>query len=84
VSLEGFVDATVVVEGLKKAGSNPTREKFIDAIESMRDFDAGLGTSMHLMYSPHRHQGFDHVYPTVVTGGKPQLINDWQSVVKRQ
>lgn len=57
VSLEGVVDAMVVVEGLKKAGSNPTREKFIDAIESMHDFDAGPGTSMHLMYSPHPSSG---------------------------
>jgi ABC-type branched-subunit amino acid transport system substrate-binding protein len=83
VSLEAFVDAMVLVDGLKEAGSNPTREKFIDAIDSMHDFDAGLGDIMHLMYSPHHHQGFDHVYPTVVSGGKPQLINDWQSVVKR-
>lgn len=83
VSLEGFVDAMVVTDGLRKAGENPTREKFIDAIDSMHDFDAGLGDSMHLMYAPHHHQGFDHVYPTVVRGGKPQLINDWQAVVKR-
>jgi len=83
VSLEGFVDAMVLADGLKKAGANPTREKFIDAIEAMHDFNAGLGDSMHLMYSPHHHQGFDHVYPTVVAGGKPQLINDWQAVVKR-
>jgi len=83
VSLEAFVDAMVLVDGLKEAGSNPTREKFIDAIDSMHDFDAGLGDTMHLMYSPHHHQGFDHVYSTVVSGGKPQLINDWQAVVKR-
>lgn len=83
VSLEGFVDAMVVAMGLRKAGADLTREKFIEAIESMHDADLGLGDEAHLMFSPHHHQGLDHVYPTVVHEGKPQLINNWQSVVKR-
>lgn len=82
VSLEGFVDAMVVAMGLRKAGTDLTREKFIEAIESMHDTDIGLGDESHLMFSPHHHQGLDHVYPTVVSGGKPQLISNWQTVVK--
>jgi branched-chain amino acid transport system substrate-binding protein len=82
VSLEGFVDAMVVAMGLRKAGADLTREKFIEGIESMHDTDIGLGDEAHLMFSPHHHQGLDHVYPTVVHEGKPQLINNWQSVVK--
>ncbi|HVH85151.1 MAG TPA: ABC transporter substrate-binding protein [Terriglobales bacterium] len=82
VSFEGFIDAIVVVQGLRKAGADPTREKFIAAIESMHDTDIGLGEDTRLMFSAHHHQGLDHVYPTVIHDGKPQIITNWQSVVK--
>lgn len=84
VSLEGFVDAMVLVDGLRRAGANLNREAFIEAIESMHDADIGLGSTGRLMYSAHQHKGFDHVYPTVVHGGKPELIADWQTVVRHQ
>jgi len=32
VSLEAFVNAMVITEGLKQAGNNPTREKLIKAL----------------------------------------------------
>lgn len=82
VSLEGFVDALVVADGLKKAGSDLTREKFVDALESLHDVDIGLSQDAKLMFSAHHHQGLDHVYPTVIEKGKPQIITDWQKVVK--
>lgn len=82
VSLEGFVDAMVVVDGIKKAGANLNRETFIKAIESMHDADIGLGSTGHLMYSVHQHKGLDHVYPTVIRGGKPEIITDWQTVLQ--
>ena len=82
VSLEGFVDALVVADGLKKAGADLTREKFVDALESLHDVDIGLGQDAKLMLGAHHHQGLDHVYPTVIQNGKPQIIRDWQSVVK--
>lgn len=82
VSLEGFIDAAVLAKGLRKAGQALTREKFIAGIESLNDEDIGLGEDAHLMFSGNHHQGFDHVYPTVVRDGKPKTITDWQSVVK--
>ncbi|MBV9146103.1 MAG: ABC transporter substrate-binding protein, partial [Acidobacteria bacterium] len=84
VSLEGFMDAMVVVDGLKKAGPDLTREKFIHALESMHNADFGLGSSAPLMFSPTHHQGFNHVYPTVVKGGKPEVFSDWGVVLKRK
>lgn len=83
VSLEGFIDALVVADGLRKAGADPTREKFIDALESLHDVDIGLGNDAKLMFSTHHHQGLDHVYPTVIRNGKPQMITNWQSVTKQ-
>lgn len=40
-SLEGYIAAKVVAEGLRRAGPNPSREKFAAALETMKDYDAG-------------------------------------------
>ncbi len=76
VSLEGFVDAMVLVEGLKRAGRDLSREKLIAAIESIHDYDIGLGPALKLNYSPTDHSGFHAVYPTVVKSGKAVLFTD--------
>jgi len=80
VSLEGFVDAMVMVEGLKKAGKDLTREGLIQAIETLHDEDVGLGPQLKLNYSAHHHKGFDHVLPTVVRGGRAVPFTDWAVV----
>ncbi len=82
VSLEGFVDAMVVVEGLKRAGKDVTREKFISAIESIHAMNVGLGPRLILNYSATDHKGFDRVYPTIVKNGQPVLLTDWSSIGK--
>lgn len=80
VSLEGFVDAMVMVEGLKRAGKELTREGLIRAIESIHDLDLGLGPQLKLDYSAKDHKGFDHVIPTVVRGGRAVPFTDWSTV----
>jgi Periplasmic binding protein len=57
VSPEGFVEAMVIMEELKKAGKEPTREGLIREIESVHDFDIGLGTELKLDYSAKDHKG---------------------------
>ncbi len=83
VSLEGFVDAMVMVEGLKKAGKEPTRESLIEAIESLHDTDMGLGPQLKLNYSAKSHKGFDHVIPTIVRGGRAVPFTDWSIVTAK-
>jgi branched-chain amino acid transport system substrate-binding protein len=83
VSLEGFVDAMVLAEGLKRAGKDPTREGLIHAIESMHDMDMGLGPQLKLGYSAKSHKGFDHVIPTVVRGGRAVPFTDWSMVAPK-
>lgn len=82
VSLEGFVDAMVLVEGLKRAGKDPTRERFISAIESIHEMNAGLGPKLILNYSESDHKGFDNVYPTVVKSGQAVPLTNWSAVPK--
>jgi len=80
VSLEGFVDAMVLIEGLKRAGRELTREKLIDAIESIRDWDLGLGPQLKATYGPRDHKAFDTVYYTVIRDGQPVVFSDWKAV----
>jgi len=83
VSLEGFVDAMVLVEALKRAGKDLTREKLIRAVESINDQEIGLGSRLVLKYSPTRHKGFDQIYTTVVRNGKPEIVDDWKILASR-
>ncbi len=54
--LEGFAAAKVLVEGLKRAGPMPTREKVHAALESLRKFDIG---GLEISYGPTDHTGLD-------------------------
>ena len=83
VSLEGFVDAMVLVDGIRKAGKQLTREGLIRGIESIHDMDIGLGPQLKLDYSPKEHKGFDHVIPTVVRGGRAVPFTDWSTAAPK-
>jgi hypothetical protein len=83
VSLEGFVDAMVLVEGMKRAGKELTRDGLIRAIESLHEVDLGLGPKLKLNYSSKEHKGFDHVIPTVVRGGRAVPFTDWSTVTSK-
>lgn len=80
VSLEGFVDAMVLVEGLKRAGKDLTREKLITALESIQNKDLGLGPRLVLKYSATRHKGFDQIYTTVVRNGRAEIVDNWKTL----
>src|SRR5215831_13521949 len=62
-SLEGYIAAKVLVEGLRRAGKDLTREKFIAAMEEIRDFDVGGYT---VSFSPTDHNGSKFVELTVI------------------
>ena len=40
-SLEGYVSGLVLIQAIKKAGNNPTREKVMDALNKMPETDLG-------------------------------------------
>jgi branched-chain amino acid transport system substrate-binding protein len=65
VSLEGFITAKVIIEGLRRAGSALTREKFTQALEGFKDVDLG---GLYLSYTPKDHLGLKGVEITVVDG----------------
>jgi len=54
--LEGYAAAKVLVEGLRRAGPNPTRQKLMTALEGMRSYDIG---GLEVSYGPEDHTGLD-------------------------
>jgi branched-chain amino acid transport system substrate-binding protein len=69
-SFEEFLGAKVLVEGLRRAGPNPTRAKVIEALESMAAFDLGGVT---VGYSPQNRVGSRYVEVTVI-GSSGRLL----------
>jgi len=61
--LEGYAAAKVLVEGLRRAGANPTRDKLIKALESMTSFDLG---GITVGYGPKQRVGSRFVDVTVI------------------
>jgi branched-chain amino acid transport system substrate-binding protein len=80
ISFEGFVNAKVVVEALRRAGPNPTRASLRGALESLRGFDLGIGAPLD--FGPQRHQGLDSVYFTRVDGERWVPISDWSLALR--
>jgi branched-chain amino acid transport system substrate-binding protein len=68
-SLEEFIGAKVLVEGLRRSGPNPTRESVMKALESLRSYDVGGFT---VSFAPNNRIGSRFVEITVISkDGKP-------------
>jgi len=80
ISLEGFVNAKVIVEALRRAGANPTRASLRQSLESLHSLDLGIGAP--LSFGPERHQGLDSVYFTRVEGDHWVPVTDWTAAVR--
>src|SRR6266516_1472573 len=63
-SMEGFIAAKVLVEGLKRAGPKPTRDKLITALESLNRFDLG---GVDVTYGPGTRTGTSYIDITIVS-----------------
>lgn len=68
-SLEEFIGAKVLVEGLRKAGANPTRKKVINALATLRKYDVGGFT---VSFAPDNRIGSRFVEVTII--GKKRRI----------
>jgi serine/threonine protein kinase/ABC-type branched-subunit amino acid transport system substrate-binding protein len=73
-SLEGYINAAIFTEGLRRAGRDLTTESLVDALESIRSHDLGLGTPIH--YGPSGHQASHKVWGTILdASGRFQTID---------
>lgn len=63
-SLYGYVYGKIIIEGLRRTGRDLTRENFIDAMETITDWDSG-GIMPDVTFSKVNH----HAQPTGFIGG---------------
>jgi len=71
-SLEGYLAAKVLIQGLKRAGPEPTRETLIQALERMGTVDLG---GYQLRLSERSHSGSDFVEMTFLIGRDGAFIH---------
>jgi branched-chain amino acid transport system substrate-binding protein len=63
-SIEGYVAAKALVEGLRRAGGNPTPDSLITGLESMNDVNLG---GFFVDFDAHKHTGSRFVDLTILT-----------------
>jgi branched-chain amino acid transport system substrate-binding protein len=63
-SFEGYMAAKAFVEGLKRAGRDLTREKFVTGLETMRNHDLG---GLVIDFGPGRHSGSNYVDLSIIS-----------------
>ena len=66
VTLEGYVTGRVLLVGLDKGGADPTREKLVSSLESLKDQDLG---GLQVSFGPDRRQGLSKVWLTRIAAG---------------
>lgn len=69
-SFEEFLGAKVLVEGLRRAGPNPSRARIVDALEGLQRYDLG---GITVGYSPQNRVGSRYVEVTVI-GSSGKLL----------
>ncbi len=76
VSFEGFLNGVLLGEMVRRMADNPVRSRIPEALESIRDFDMGIGVNVNFGHD--RHQGLDVVYFTTVVDHRFQPLEDWE------
>jgi ABC-type branched-subunit amino acid transport system substrate-binding protein len=80
VSFEGFLNAKLLVEVLRRAGDMPQRDQIRRAAESVKDFDIGLPE--RVSFTATRHQALNRVYFTTVKDGNFVPLTSWEGCRK--
>ncbi len=75
VSFEGFLNAKLLVEMLKKMGPHLEKNRIKSVVESMKKLDVGIDE--RVSFSRNRHQGLDRIYYTTYSNGMFVPIKDW-------
>ena len=79
--LLGMGGAVAVVEALRRAGPDLTRAKFIDALNTLHNFDTGV-LAAPLEFSPTNHSGMKGGATITYVGDKLVLIHKFTDVQK--
>ena len=77
---EGFLNAKVIVEALRRLNGDFDPKRLKGVVESIRDFD--LGIDAPISFGPDRHQALQYVYFAAVERGQWVPAVDWQRWAK--
>jgi branched-chain amino acid transport system substrate-binding protein len=75
VSFEGFLNAKLLVEILKRMGSSFEKQNIKKIVEGVKDLDIGIDA--RVSFGPDRHQGLNKVYYTTYEKERFVPIKDW-------
>jgi branched-chain amino acid transport system substrate-binding protein len=75
-SLYGYAFGQLVIEGLRRAGPNPTRESFVDAMETIKNWDAG-GILPPVTLSQTNHHAQRAGFVCELREGRFMPLGDW-------
>lgn len=70
----GCLAAKVLVEALKLAGPELTRDKFISALEKIKEFDSGLGGK--ISFGPGQRMGVNSIFVVAVDKGEFRILTE--------
>ena len=76
VSLEGFVNAKMITEIIRRMGDRPERSGIEEAVFQVSNYNLGVGERVR--YGPGRRQGLQTVYYTVPEGDRFVPLQDWE------
>lgn len=72
----GMGGTLAIVEALKKAGPDLTQEKFIAALNTIRNFESGV-LSAPISFTPEDHAGVKGGHMLTYVKGKPTIMTKW-------
>jgi branched-chain amino acid transport system substrate-binding protein len=71
----GFISAKLLAEGLRRTGKDVTREKLVNAMETITDFKTDVFPP--ISYGPKMRAGASGAYYAKIEGGKLIKVKDW-------
>lgn len=74
-ALAGVTFLEPLLEGLRRAGPDVTKERFVAAMESIQDWDGELLRG--ISFGPGRRQGLNRIFLARMVNGKPEPLTDW-------
>ena len=77
VSLEGFLNAKLMTEILRRLGRRMDKSRLEQAVFTVRNFP--LGIDQPVSFGPNRRQGMQRVYYTVADGNHFEMLYDWEA-----
>ena len=75
VSFEGFLNAKLLAEIIKRMGNAPLKSHIKGVVENIRNLDIGIDAKVS--FGPNKHQGLDKVYYTTYENGRFVPVKDW-------